>query len=70
MKILFAADGSKFTKKALAFLVAHDEFMAEGSEASWALTGTACSGVRSWAALRSASWQARRFLSCWRNRGG
>lgn len=32
MKILFAADGSKFTKKALAFLVAHDEFTAEGSE--------------------------------------
>lgn len=25
MKILFAADGSKYTKKALAFLVSHDE---------------------------------------------
>ena len=27
MKVLFAADGSKFTKKALAFLVAHDSLV-------------------------------------------
>ena len=32
MKILFAADGSKFTKKALAFLVTHEAFAAEGAE--------------------------------------
>ena len=32
MKILFAADGSKFTKKALAFLVTHEAFTAEDSE--------------------------------------
>jgi len=29
MKILFAADGSKFTKKALAFLATHDNFGGE-----------------------------------------
>lgn len=32
MKILFAADGSKFTKKALAFLVTHEAFTADGAE--------------------------------------
>lgn len=34
MKILLAADGSKFTKKALAFLAAHDSFMHDGNELS------------------------------------
>lgn len=32
MKILFAADGSKFTKKALAFLVTHEAFTDQDSE--------------------------------------
>ena len=32
MKILLAADGSKFTKKALAFLVTHEAFVGEGNE--------------------------------------
>jgi nucleotide-binding universal stress UspA family protein len=32
MKILLAADGSKFTKKALAFLVANENFCAEADE--------------------------------------
>ena len=32
MKILFAADGSKFTKKALAFLVNQDSLCGEGNE--------------------------------------
>jgi nucleotide-binding universal stress UspA family protein len=32
MKILFAADGSKFTKKAMAFLVTHEAFAADGGE--------------------------------------
>ena len=32
MKILFAADGSKYTKKALAFLVNHDELAGEEGE--------------------------------------
>lgn len=32
MRILLAADGSKFTKKALAFLVTHEAFNVEGSE--------------------------------------
>jgi len=32
MKILFAADGSKYTKKALAFLVNHDELAGEAGE--------------------------------------
>ncbi len=32
MKILLAADGSKFTKKALAFLVTHETLLAEGNE--------------------------------------
>lgn len=30
MKILFAADGSPFTKKALAFLVTHEPLLADG----------------------------------------
>lgn len=34
MKILFAADGSSYTKKALAFIVAHETFAAEGNELS------------------------------------
>lgn len=34
MKILLAADGSKFTKKALAFLAAHDSFSHAGNEIS------------------------------------
>lgn len=34
MKILLAADGSKFTKKALAFIAAHDSFMHEGNQLS------------------------------------
>jgi nucleotide-binding universal stress UspA family protein len=32
MKILLAADGSKFTKKALAFVVNHEALLAEGGE--------------------------------------
>ncbi len=32
MKILLAADGSKFTKKALAFLVTHEELLAQNGE--------------------------------------
>ena len=32
MKILFAADGSRFTKKALAFLVTHDSFASPDTE--------------------------------------
>jgi nucleotide-binding universal stress UspA family protein len=32
MKILFAADGSKFTKKALAFLVTHEGLLDEPNE--------------------------------------
>lgn len=32
MKILLAADGSKFTKKALAFLVTHEGLTADGGE--------------------------------------
>jgi nucleotide-binding universal stress UspA family protein len=32
MKILFAADGSKYTKKALAFLVTHEALAGEGGE--------------------------------------
>jgi nucleotide-binding universal stress UspA family protein len=32
MKILFAADGSRFTKKALAFLVTHDALLEGSSE--------------------------------------
>jgi nucleotide-binding universal stress UspA family protein len=32
MRILFAADGSKFTKKALAFLVTHDAVLADDGE--------------------------------------
>jgi nucleotide-binding universal stress UspA family protein len=32
MKILFAADGSTFTKKALAFLVAHEALLEEDGE--------------------------------------
>jgi nucleotide-binding universal stress UspA family protein len=32
MKILFAADGSKFTKKALGFLMAHEELTGDGGE--------------------------------------
>lgn len=32
MRILLAADGSKFTKKALAFLVTHEAFVSEGNE--------------------------------------
>jgi nucleotide-binding universal stress UspA family protein len=32
MKILFAADGSKYTKKALAFLATHDNFGGEADE--------------------------------------
>lgn len=32
MKILFAADGSKYTKKALAFLVNHEELAGEEGE--------------------------------------
>ena len=32
MKILLAADGSKFTKKALAFLVTHEALVGEGNE--------------------------------------
>lgn len=32
MKILFAADGSRFTKKALAFLVTHDSLLEGSSE--------------------------------------
>jgi nucleotide-binding universal stress UspA family protein len=32
MKILLAADGSKYTKKALAFLVTHEGLLAEGGE--------------------------------------
>jgi nucleotide-binding universal stress UspA family protein len=32
MKLLFAADGSKFTKKALAFLVTHEAFTVDNSE--------------------------------------
>ena len=32
MKILLAADGSKFTKKALAFLVTHEGLCAKGDE--------------------------------------
>jgi nucleotide-binding universal stress UspA family protein len=32
MKILFAADGSKFTKKALGFLMAHESLTADGGE--------------------------------------
>ena len=32
MKILLAADGSEFTKKALAFLVTHEAFVGEGNE--------------------------------------
>ena len=32
MKILFAADGSKFTKKALAFLVTHEAMLDEDGE--------------------------------------
>ncbi len=32
MKILLAADGSKFTKKALAFLVTHESFSAADTE--------------------------------------
>jgi nucleotide-binding universal stress UspA family protein len=32
MKILFAADGSRFTKKALAFLVTHDVLLEGASE--------------------------------------
>ncbi len=32
MKILFAADGSRFTKKALAFLVTHDALLEDSSE--------------------------------------
>ncbi len=32
MKILLAADGSKYTKKALAFLVTHDGLLADGGE--------------------------------------
>lgn len=32
MKILLAADGSKFTKKALAFLVTHEELAADAGE--------------------------------------
>lgn len=32
MKILLAADGSKFTKKALAFLVTHEAFVSKGNE--------------------------------------
>jgi len=32
MRILLAADGSKFTKKALAFLVTHEGFAADGGE--------------------------------------
>ena len=32
MRILFAADGSKFTKKALAFLVTHDGLISEDTE--------------------------------------
>jgi nucleotide-binding universal stress UspA family protein len=32
MKILLAADGSKYTKKALAFLVTHDGLMGGGGE--------------------------------------
>ena len=34
MKILLAADGSKYTKKALAFIAAHDSFSHEGNEIS------------------------------------
>ncbi len=32
MKILLAADGSKYTKKALAFLVTHDGLLGDGGE--------------------------------------
>jgi nucleotide-binding universal stress UspA family protein len=32
MKILLAADGSKYTKKALAFLTTHDNLFADGGE--------------------------------------
>lgn len=32
MKVLFAADGSKYTKKALAFLTTHDSLFADGGE--------------------------------------
>jgi nucleotide-binding universal stress UspA family protein len=32
MKILFAADGSKFTKKALAFLVTHEKILDQDGE--------------------------------------
>jgi nucleotide-binding universal stress UspA family protein len=32
MKILFAADGSKFTKKAVAFLVTHESLVGESDE--------------------------------------
>jgi nucleotide-binding universal stress UspA family protein len=32
MKILFAADGSRYTKKALAFLVTHEALLDAGSE--------------------------------------
>lgn len=32
MKVLFAADGSTFTKKALAFLVTHENFSGTGHE--------------------------------------
>jgi nucleotide-binding universal stress UspA family protein len=32
MKILFAADGSKYTKKALAFLVTHEALAGDGAE--------------------------------------
>ncbi|MBK5207293.1 MAG: universal stress protein, partial [Polaromonas sp.] len=32
MKILIAADGSKFTKKALAFLVTHENFIGPNNE--------------------------------------
>lgn len=32
MKILLAADGSRYTKKALAFLVNHEELAADGGE--------------------------------------
>ena len=32
MKIVFAADGSKCTKKALAFLVTHENLAGEGDE--------------------------------------
>ncbi len=67
MKILFAADGSKYTKKALAFLVNHEDLAgAEGEVAVINVQAPVPGRVKSMLGSASvAAYHAEESQRCW-----